>query len=426
MSKAYQLTPEQIALSQERKLKKQLGAQKTTEPTKHDPRGDVLPREWLRVQRADGDVESSSSVRVKEVDRTEKLFPILEKAGYTCVYTSGPRKKHGCTIAFRKESFVEVDRRTIFYDDEEVRDSTVENLLARKAGTRVTKNIANIVALRHQKNPEDGVIVATTHLFWHPRQAGILFREVDKFRQKLGKPEWPCIVAGDFNFQPNDAAYSLLVGDTLLPDQLENLKISRVVHTTLDPTIQLATPAAAAAEDQEEDESGGGQSDPDKIITNARKARSEDGLLSDEELADLFRRSWRVVSAYDTGLRAMQADSERKVHELTFGSRVATAPDRHGANEPVWTSYTHYWKTVLGNSAFATAYRPPWNSRPTFADYIFVLDTPAAPVSVLSLASPHTADKFGEGLPRKGVCGSDHMSLGAELSWPTSSSTARV
>ena len=73
-----------------------------------------------------------------------------------------------------------------------------------------------------------------------------------------------------------------------------------------------------------------------------------------------------------------------------------------------------------------TAYQPPWNSRLTFADYIFVLDPPAAPVTVLSLASPHAADKFGEGLPRMGVCGSDHMSLGAELSWPAFSSTARV
>ncbi len=65
-----------------------------------------------------------------------------------------------------------------------------------------------------------GVIVATTHLFWHPRytyeagkvsqhamamhapftptnrQAGILRREVLKFREERGLQKWPCIVAG--------------------------------------------------------------------------------------------------------------------------------------------------------------------------------------------------------------------------------------
>ncbi len=72
-------------------------------------------------------------------------------------------------IAFRKNRFAAVDNRTVFYDDEEVRDGPTENEKVRKASTRITKNIANITALRHQNHPEDGVIIATTHLFWHPR-----------------------------------------------------------------------------------------------------------------------------------------------------------------------------------------------------------------------------------------------------------------
>ena len=53
------------------------------------------------------------------------------------------------------------------------------------------------------------------------------------------------------------------------------------------------------------------------------------------------------------------------------------------------------------------------------ADYIFVLDTPRRNVSVVRLAKPHSKEAFGEGLPRKGVCGSDHISLAADLHWPS-------
>ena len=52
------------------------------------------------------------------------------------------------------------------------------------------------------------------------------------------------------------------------------------------------------------------------------------------------------------------------------------------------------------------------------ADYIFVLDAPGRDVRVVRLAKPHRKEVFGDGLPKKGVCGSDHISLAAELHWP--------
>ena len=46
----------------------------------------------------------------------------------------------------------------------------------------------------------------------------------------------PAVIV-DFNFQPDDAAYSLLVGDPLLPEQSARLAQSRVVHVTIDPIV---------------------------------------------------------------------------------------------------------------------------------------------------------------------------------------------
>ncbi|KAI0361188.1 Endonuclease/exonuclease/phosphatase [Trametes cingulata] len=438
MPRAYQPTPEDIAKAEQRRLKREQAKNNPTQAQTQaeDERGRILPREWVDLAPESASVAgqtlrvmtwnvlAQSLVRrelfptsdclkahqrehmlyreitshkadiccLQEVDRTEKLFPELEKAGYAWVYAAGPRKKHGCLIAFRKDKYECVRQKVVLYDEQEVREEGEEK--ARRGSSFRTKNIGSIVALRKLDGEDDGVIVATTHLFWHPAQAAILLREVAKFRDEGSEPQqrWPSIIAGDFNFGPDDPAYALMMGDALLPEQKQRLDSSYVVHATLDPSIAIED----AAQVEEEDEGAeAGENDPDRVIVNARAAQPSDGLLTDTELEQLFRRSGRVTSAYDAGQRLVPGISESG---LTFGSRVSVPQERRGAFEPIYTSYTHYWKAVL--------------------DYIFVLDAPEREVSIMRLAKPHSKEAFGAGLPRKGVCGSDHISLAAELHWP--------
>ncbi|OSD03572.1 Endonuclease/exonuclease/phosphatase [Trametes coccinea BRFM310] len=437
MAKAYQPTAEDLAKAEARRLKREQAKNSPAQAKAEDERGRILPREWVDLSPQSASARGQT-VRVmtwnllaqtlvrrelfptsdclkasqrehmlyreiashnadicclQEVDRTEKLFPELEKAGYAWVYAAGPRKKHGCLIAFRKDAYECVRERVVTYDDEEVREDGGQQ--ARRGSSFRTKNIGSLVALRRVGADGDGVIVATTHLFWHPAQAAVLLREVAKFRDEGPEPQrrWPAIIAGDFNFGPDDPAYALLMGEPLLPEQKQRLESSYVVHATIDPTV--AADGAAPAEEDEEGAAEAGENDPDRIIVNARPAQPPDGLLSDAELEELFRRSGRVTSAYDAGQRQVPGIAESG---LTFGSRVSVPPERRGAFEPVYTSYTHYWQAVL--------------------DYIFVLDAPGRDVSIVRLAKPHPKEAFGEGLPRKGVCGSDHISLAAELHWP--------
>ncbi|RPD64967.1 Endonuclease/exonuclease/phosphatase [Lentinus tigrinus ALCF2SS1-6] len=435
MSKPYQPTAEDIAKAEQRRLKREQ-AKKNAPTVAEDERGQILPREWLDVSPHLASVEgrtvrvmtwnllAQSLVRrelfptsdclkagqrehmlyreilshnaaiccLQEVDRTEKLFPVLEKANYAWVYAAGPRKKHGCLIAYRKDAFECIRRKVVTYDDQEIRKDGDEQ--ARRGSSFRTKNIGSLVALRQLGSAEDGVIVATTHLFWHPAQAAILLREVNKFRSEGTEPEarWPSIIAGDFNFQPDDPAYSLLAGEPLLPEQKARLEASRVVHATIDPSI--AVEGAAQAEEEEEGAESG-ENDPDRIIVNARAAQPSDGLMTDDELEQLYRQSGTPTSVYDAGQRTIPGISESG---LTFGGKGTIPSNRRGSFEPCYTSYTHYWKSVL--------------------DYIFVLDAPGRDVSVVRLAKPHSKESFGDGLPRKGVCGSDHISLAADLHWP--------
>jgi RNA exonuclease NGL2 len=140
------------------------------------------------------------------------------------IYASGPRKKHGCLIAFDRSQYEQIGEKVIHMDTVEI------------GASFKTKNIGSLVAIQSRKS-DWGILVATTHLFWHPslvltitsenntahniaqihvrayqvcespyvhrgscrqseaRQAGILLRATTQFRTELGK-SWPCIIAG--------------------------------------------------------------------------------------------------------------------------------------------------------------------------------------------------------------------------------------
>ncbi|GLB36236.1 putative endonuclease exonuclease phosphatase [Lyophyllum shimeji] len=397
-SKRHQLSSEQLALSEKRKAKKQKSAAPPRQPETPDA-GRIVERNWIPIHEGEQGTQrikvftwnllaqclvrrdlfpTSNCLKagqrehmlyrellateadvlcLQEVDRLEKLLPVLEQAGYAYHYAAGPAKKHGCLIAFKEELYTMLSTKTVHYDDEAVRSDGDEK--ARRGKSFHTRNIGSLVSLQSKSAKNEGVIVATTHLFWHPkytyeraRQAGILVRETRRLQFRPGR----CCV---FSF----------------------------IHVSVDPTI----PKILTGVPEEGNEEA---VDPDRAITNARRATPDDGLLSPADLVEFFSRIPRVRSVYDVGLSKVADLSELQ----TFGSRATLGPSRRGKYEPAYTSYTHYWKAVL--------------------DYIFVLDPVDRRSTVVSLLSPHRTADLEPGLPQKGVSGSDHVSLAAELCWP--------
>ena len=148
----------------------------------------------------------------------------------------------------------------------------------------------------------------------------------------------------DFNLTPDDPGYSLLVGNPILPPQEELLALSRVVHASIDPD---SVPVAKSREAKNDEDDGA--EDPDRVIMNARTATPADGLLSTEQLVEMVQKLGvaNLESSYDKGLRIAKASGDSDIQ--TYGDRVASvSPTRPGMHEPEWTSYTHFWKTVLG------------------------------------------------------------------------------
>lgn len=122
--------------------------------------------------------------------------------------------------------------------------------------------------------------------------------------------------------------------------QEDQLSFSRVVHVSVDPRVPTSTKLSTDDED-----GGDSTTDPDKVITNARSALPEDGLLTSAEFSAFFDGFARLRSVYDEGLRKHRVAG---ANVPTFGDRATLNSGRQGAYEPEYTSYTHYWKTVLG------------------------------------------------------------------------------
>lgn len=236
----------------------------------------------------------------QEVDCIKEHADTLGKAGYAYHYERGyDNKLHGLMIAWRcsgdRPSFkYPVYKRVVYYDDARpleiaarargapldergvpqadayfAPDSAVGAEGAPHSATavsRLTRNIACIVALPFAEGG-GGVIVATTHLFWHPkyayervRQAAILMQELEAFRsdpEHADVASWPAILAGDLNDQPHSPTYTLLTGQgrTYVDELAQALGESRIVHTSVDEVrgMRSANYAVTVTEAGDED-----------------------------------------------------------------------------------------------------------------------------------------------------------------------------
>jgi RNA exonuclease NGL2 len=71
-------------------------------------------------------------------------------------------------VAWTGEKYSKIDESVIYYDEQDIR--VAESEIARRGSSFKTNNIALLVALGFSQDTGRGLIVATTHLFWHPGQ----------------------------------------------------------------------------------------------------------------------------------------------------------------------------------------------------------------------------------------------------------------
>ncbi|WVF70931.1 hypothetical protein IAT40_005726 [Kwoniella sp. CBS 6097] len=478
---------------------------------------------------------------LQECDRLNEFSKSLPQHDY--VKGSGPGKQHGLVIFYRSPRFIVRASKLIHLDLEELSpapntntntntnmytnakvgsgdDDNAESARKRRGGSRQTKNVGLIVALQDVQNEKRGIVVATTHLFWHPkyayerlRQCIILMRNIRRFQSEHDCTTWPAVFSGDLNTEPDEATYQLLTAPhTDLPSAMaQRIDDSRLVHDSAKkiapipaaipasgPTSAsasgegegISTPAtasvtgtgtntpsasasASAADDkdrhrhQDDKEEGGEgeakeEEEDDKSLPNTRPARTDDGILSTAELVEMIRKELPLpqgglISAYayahahananakttsdqskltsndpqEDGDRRVGGETDKNGFDVreSFGGRggfeqvgISNRSEAQttvqGYGEPAYTCFTPLFRLTLDYLLLLPPYPSSPTPAPTTGD---TEDTSTLPVTlrpeITGVLSPPKIDELGEGLPRKGLCASDHLAFGCEITW---------
>ncbi|OWZ76922.1 RNA exonuclease NGL2 [Cryptococcus neoformans Bt85] len=397
---------------------------------------------------------SSDIICLQECDKLPDFLPALPQ--HTYIKGTGPGKLHGLVVLYRKDRFSLRQSKLIHLDFEEIHprssdlvvreDGTesLEEVRRRRGGSRQTKNVGLIVALEGKDG--EGVIIVTTHLFWHPkfvyervRQALLLVRAIRRFQKVNNCTTWPVVLAGDLNTQPSEATYQLLVSPhSPLPRQyLDEISQSRLVHNSLSK-IPLIPPEIPSSDSEPASTTGTGTTTPavtnkteaekdgenedldDKSTANTRPPRPSDGLPTALELVDLFKAEFPLIGRdSDQHDGAMSAYGSTQWKE---GKGIDGFDDRKGfgdgekgkgGDEPGWTCFTPLFRLTLDYLLVL----PPIFSSPSSITPPTSSTSPTSGVEIRKVMLPPKASDLGEGLPRKGICASDHVAVGCEIEW---------
>jgi RNA exonuclease NGL2 len=174
-------------------------------------------------------------------------------------------------------------------------------------------------------------------------------------------------------------------------------------------------PSSGEAENEKDDE-GELPDHDERSIAKTRPPREGDGVLEVEELVKMMRDilPTGAVSTLSSTTSADHAPADTAAGHSqsgteTFGTRGGLeAMTGSGQDEPAYTCYTPLFKLTLGT----------WSerSRADDQDYIFLLPAISGDeVNVVEYLRRPRTDELGEGLPRKGICASDHLAMGCGL-----------
>ncbi|KAL1408888.1 RNA exonuclease ngl2 [Vanrija albida] len=341
---------------------------------------------------------------LQECDKLQELSGAVPD--HEAIEARGVGKAHGCVVLYKRSRFDAAAQLVVSLDDEDLSPEAGSEA-ARRGISRQTKNIALAVALGDKERPGKGIVVVTTHLFWHPRfqyerarQTIVLLRAVRRLQKDKGLESWPVVLAGDLNSQPAETAYQFLAAPHLPLDPAiaKTLEESRIVHTSAakalssaasEPPSEAASGTATPAGKDEDEEAA---AKDENSIANTRAPEADDGIRSLDDLLAALREVLPepARSAYETS----EWQGEKYAARLPDGITTQA-----GRNEPAYTCYSPLFKLTL--------------------DYLFVLPPlgGAAWPQVTQLLGTPKAEELGNGVPMKGIIAADHLPVGCEVVW---------
>ncbi|KAG0654080.1 hypothetical protein C6P45_003541 [Maudiozyma exigua] len=285
-------------------------------PGAHDAiRWSNRSRTFLNVFRFyDTDVLCMQEVDIQQWDKF--WIPQLHELGYDGKFYRGARTKvHGVAIFWKFDKFECADEVEIDLDDDIDFKQVIEGISTTRTKTR---NAALILALKFKNENQTsrkGLLIGTTHLFWHPfgtfervRQLYLILKNYKEFIIKMNgnltNSQWLPFLTGDFNSQPSDSPYLTL---TTKPLNFTNEQ-EAVIETSVSYKYSKrrnGTPENESDSDSDREESG--EFDMDTNPTDPRPTEfyaTEEQQYLVKSLQDLHNSlDLKATSLYSLGYR---------------------------------------------------------------------------------------------------------------------------
>lgn len=331
----------------------------------------------------------------------------FEKLGYESQFHRKPSKNHGIAIVWKRDLFKMSDKMLIDYDKEASGDipprTTTNNaglILALKFSDKVLKLFPNTT--------KTGILIGTTHLFWHPfgtyertRQCYVVLNKMKEFLHRINvlqnnndgnTKHWFPFFCGDFNSQPFDTPYLSM---TSKPISYSG-RAKTVIECSTSYTFSKLREGGSEAEEEE----GGniekfGKDQPQTPVPNT--------FVPSPEQAELVTNMEKLHNSLDMRAISLYAVGYNRVHPENSGLD-------NSRGEPEISNWAHTWNGLLDYLFYIDS----WD----FLDKVLVdeLENFENEHSfrirgLLRMPPKSEMEKFGHGQPHTGEYASDHLSM---------------
>lgn len=345
----------------------------------------------------------------------------FEKIGYSSKYYREEAKNHGVAVAFKKDLFVCKQQSFIRYDREKsgvISPRTV----TQNVGLLVYLEFTPQVLQKYSNLSRNGIIIGTTHLFWHPfgtyersRQTYLVLTKFKEFYHTLSVLQnndrgFYSFFAGDFNSQPFDTPYLSIAA--------KPVKYSGRGQTVISCSLsyQFSKNRGVIEEDGDNEDEEGAEGEEEeggnveKFGTNQPKDPVPESFTPNQEQLELVNDMEKLHNDLDMRAVSLYSIGYKSIHPENAGFD-------NERNEPIFSNWAHTWRGLLDYIFVITK----WDSQKE--DYSQKVDSIEEVSSrdnvkllkLLKLPMPKDMGPEPSGQPRTGQYPSDHLCLMAEV-----------
>lgn len=322
------------------------------------------------------------------------------KLGYRSQYHRADNKNHGVAIFYKADKFVCKHSMFINYDKEksgEIGPSTI----TRNVGLMVYLQFTESLLSKHLNISRDGIIVGTTHLFWHPfgtaertRQTFVVLQQMKEFTRTLNllygiEKKFYRLFAGDFNSQPFDSPYLSITA--------KPITYTNRAKNVLGRSLAYKWEKGEESKDEDDETTEGDDSPvPESFNFSSEileRIHAVEALHNDLDM--------RAISLYSVG------------YHLVHQENAGRDNDR---NEPFFSNWAHAWRGLLDYIFVITE----WDKQQSYSDKVDSLEQLEKEnniklLGLLRLPNPEEMGPEPSGQPRTGQYASDHLCIIAKI-----------